>query len=813
LLAPTSSGVHLARMVDADPITRLNAALEGRYRIERQLGEGGMATVYLADDLRHERKVALKVLKPELAAVVGAERFVAEIKTTANLQHPHILPLFDSSEADGFLFYVMPYVAGESLRERLDREHQLPVEEAVSIATKVAGALQAAHEQGVIHRDIKPANILLSKGEPLVSDFGIALAVGSAGGERLTETGLSVGTPHYMSPEQATGDLSVGAASDVYALGCVLYEMLVGEPPYTGSTAQAILGKIIAGDAERASGERRSVPPHVDAAILKALEKLPADRFLSASAFSDALNDPSFRHGAGATIGAEGARRQVRLAVAAGVAALALGLAWTLSRDEGDDPVAPIEASVAVPGDPDPVQPSVAVLPCVNMSGNPDNEYFSDGITAELINALGQIRDLRVPARISSFAFKGQNVPIRQMADALDVVHVVDCSVRRDARRVLITAQLVDARTDTQLWSDSFERELTDIFAIQREIATTIADRLQITLTGEARSRLVIDATESPQAYEAYLRGRYLLEIRSPETRLEGAIEQFQRATELDPGYAEAYAGLADAYVLQAAFGWLEDFDDFRVRTQLGLTASNRATDLDPELGIAFPSRGFGLWNLGEWEAAEAAFQEGIRLNPQYALTRQWYGLLLFTTGRVEEGVRQAELAVELNPLYPQAYRNLAWGLTAAGRTDEAIEVTEELIALDPTFSLGWDYHGQLLLWHGDPEGALAAQLEAASLGGYDVDGYEEVLRAAVRFVRTGEPQTIPVPAGLTRQVTEGLYVNTGQFDEALEMFETDLEAGSIGVTAYQRVTWWAATPLVDDPRYRALLEEAGIVF
>jgi serine/threonine protein kinase len=275
----------------SDPITRLNAALQGRYRIERQLGEGGMATVYLAEDLKHKRKVALKVLKPELAAVVGAERFLAEIETTANLQHPHILPLFDSGEADGFLFYVMPYVEGETLRERIEREHQLPVDEAVAISTKVAGALQAAHERGVIHRDIKPANILLAKGEPLLSDFGIALAVSAGGAGRLTETGLSLGTPHYMSPEQATGDASVGPATDVYALGCVLYEMLVGEPPYTGSTPQAILGKIIQAEAVSATKARRTVPANVDAAIRKALEKIPADRFAGADDFASALAD------------------------------------------------------------------------------------------------------------------------------------------------------------------------------------------------------------------------------------------------------------------------------------------------------------------------------------------------------------------------------------------------------------------------------------------------------------------------------------------------------------------------------------------
>ena len=277
-----------------DPVTRLNQALKGRYQIDRELGEGGMATVYLADDLKHERKVALKVLKPELAAVVGAERFLAEIKTTANLQHPHILPLFDSGEADSFLFYVMPHIQGESLREKLDREYQLPVDEAVRIATDVAEALDYAHRHRVIHRDIKPGNVLIHDGQPVISDFGIALAVGVAGGGRLTETGLSLGTPHYMSPEQATGDQHLGPATDIYALGCVLYEMLVGEPPYTGRTAQAVLGKIVVGETPSVSAERSSVPANVDAAIAKALEKVPADRFSTAAKFSEALADWSF---------------------------------------------------------------------------------------------------------------------------------------------------------------------------------------------------------------------------------------------------------------------------------------------------------------------------------------------------------------------------------------------------------------------------------------------------------------------------------------------------------------------------------------
>ena len=287
---------------------RLNTALAGRYRIERHLGEGGMATVYLALDFKHERQVALKLLKPELAAVLGAERFVQEIKTTAALQHPHILPLFDSGTADGFLFYVMPYIQGETLRAKLDRETQLGVDEAVRIARDVADALDYAHRHGVIHRDIKPENILLHDGSPMVADFGIALAVSAAAGGRMTETGLSLGTPHYMSPEQATAEKEITARSDIYSIGSVLYEMLTGNPPHTGASAQQIIMKIITEPAEAVTKYRKSVPVNVAAAVAKSLEKLPADRFERAKAFADALANPAYTN-SNAANGMTGASR------------------------------------------------------------------------------------------------------------------------------------------------------------------------------------------------------------------------------------------------------------------------------------------------------------------------------------------------------------------------------------------------------------------------------------------------------------------------------------------------------------------------
>jgi dipeptidyl aminopeptidase/acylaminoacyl peptidase len=332
---------------------RLTQALANRYRIERELGAGGMATVYLAEDLKHDRKVALKVLRPELAAVIGAERFLQEIKVTANLQHSHILPLYDSGSADGLLFYVMPYVEGETLRATLDREKQLGVEDAIALTRAIAGALEHAHRQGVIHRDIKPENILLRDGDPLIADFGIALALSHAGGSRLTETGLSIGTPHYMSPEQAMGDRELDARSDVYSLGAMLYEMLAGDPPYTGSTAQAIVAKVITEKAPLVSTLRDTVPEHVSAAIARALNKLPADRFPTAYGFAQALVRPdAAAMTAARSIGAAPPNpARSRLAWGGwGIAAVATAMAsWFALRPAPQDPVS--RYSVLLPAD------------------------------------------------------------------------------------------------------------------------------------------------------------------------------------------------------------------------------------------------------------------------------------------------------------------------------------------------------------------------------------------------------------------------------------------------------------------------------
>jgi Tol biopolymer transport system component len=357
-------------------LEQLKAALADRYAIERELGQGGMATVYLAEDLRHDRKVALKVLRPELAAILGGDRFLQEIKTTANLQHPHILPLHDSGEAGGSVFYVMPYVEGESLRDRISREKQLPVEDAVRIAREVAGALDYAHRHGVVHRDIKPENILLHDGSALVADFGIALAASrSDGGTRMTETGMSLGTPHYMSPEQAMGEREITARSDVYALGCVLYEMLTGDPPFTGSTAQAIVARVVTEQPRQITTQRRTVPPHVEAAVLTALEKLPADRFATAAEFIEALDGKGVRashvtRATGAPAPAPWRRRPAAIGTGLTVAALAILAAWGWLRSPPAPPV--IRYSLGFPANQGMQQGVLGV----NLAISPDGRRF-----------------------------------------------------------------------------------------------------------------------------------------------------------------------------------------------------------------------------------------------------------------------------------------------------------------------------------------------------------------------------------------------------------------------------------------------------
>ncbi len=522
----------------------LRNALAARYTIERELGQGGMATVYLAHDVKHDRKVAVKVLRPELAAVLGAERFVAEIKTTASLQHPHILPLFDSGQADGFLYYVMPYVEGETLRDKLNRETQLGIDEAVRITTEVADALDYAHRHGVIHRDIKPENVLLHDGRPMVADFGIALAVSAAAGRRMTETGLSLGTPHYMSPEQATAEKELTGRSDVYSLASVLYEMLTGNPPYTGAAAQQIIMKIMTEEPAPVTRQRKAVPPNVAAAVEKALEKLPADRFETAKAFADALIHPAFALPGARQSAQQGAYAAWRRYAGAIIGALALvAVVTTILAVRSRREVVASDTSTPVK------KASVAVLPFVALSSGPDDGYFADGLSEEILNSLAALPDLLVTARTSSFYFKGKDVPIEEIAKTLGVAHVVEGSVRRAGEKIRVTAQLIRAQDGFHLWSETYDERLEDVFQIQTDVAERIAGALSIYLDNKAREALAASGTRNVEAFKAFLRGRALYnQAHEAGVSLWDGNEEFERAMALDPKYVAPAIAHHDAY-------------------------------------------------------------------------------------------------------------------------------------------------------------------------------------------------------------------------------------------------------------------------
>src|SRR5881409_3736347 len=547
----------------ANTFAQLQAALADRYGLERELGHGGMATVYLARDLRHGRPVAIKVLRPEIAAALGPERFLREIQIAAQLAHPHILPLHDSGAAGAFLYYVMPYVEGESLRDRLEREPQRPVEQAVQIAREVADALSYAHGHDVVHRDIKPENILFEAGHAVVSDFGIARAITATAGARLTETGIALGTPGYMSPEQGAASARVDERSDIYSLGCVLYEMLAGEPPFTGPSAESIVRQHLAAAPPRVSAMRAAVPPAIEEAIVRALAKTPADRFVNAADFVEALAAPAQRV-------RDGGRRTSRLAAGAGLAATLLAAAaglFVLSRPHGTPDLAGGTGR------------SIAVLPFVNVSGAPQEEYLSDGISEEIINALSKLPQLQVVARPSSFAFKGKNEDVRQIGQALQVATVLGGSVRRAANHLRVTAQLTDARNGYNLWSETYDREMGDVFAVEDEISHAIMRALQVHLVSGDSVTLSRRPTRDVEAYELYLKGRYFYN-EGGFAPVQQTLAYFQQALAHDSNYALAYAGIADAYQRLTASTYLRP----REGMPKARAAVLKALALDPTL-------------------------------------------------------------------------------------------------------------------------------------------------------------------------------------------------------------------------------------
>ncbi len=740
-----------------DTFDRLKAALADRYAIERELGSGGMATVYLAEDLKHERKVAVKVLRVELAVALGADRFLSEIKITAQLNHPRILPLLDSGEADRLLYYVMPYVEGETLRDRLNREGQLPIENAIQTTSEVADALSHAHSRDIVHRDIKPENIFLSAGQAVIGDFGIARAITAAGGERLTQTGMAVGTPAYMSPEQASGESRIDGRSDVYALGCVVYEMLAGAPPFTGTSAQAIMARHSLDPVPSLRTVRSTIPEGLEQVILKALAKIPADRFASAVAFAEALTKPAV----------------VR-----------------------------------------PSAPSIAVLPFLNMSADPENEYFADGMTEDVIAQLSKIRALKVISRTSVMPFKKREQSLREIAAKLGVATLVEGSLRRAGNRVRIVAQLIDAETDQHLWAETYDRQLTDIFAIQSDVALHIAAAVNAEITPGEKTRIGKEPTSDPEAYHLYLKGRHCL-LRYTSEGIRQGLEYFEQAIEKDPNYALAYTGVATACaILGMGFGSGEIRPDEAHRR--GKEAVAKALDIDDELGEAHATLAFLKFVSDfEWTGAEREFKRAIELNPG-SWTYDVYGLMLSALERYDEAIAAQRRAQELDPLAAVHSSDIASTLLRADRCDEAMQEAKRLIEMQPDFPMGHSTLGWAYVKKGRCEEGLAEVEKAVSLNPGNTMLLAQLGQAFALAGRVGEArEVLQQLEELSRQryvpPTHMAYVYTGlgDQDKAIDSLEQAYEERAGGVYGIKGSFLFAT--LRSHPRFTALLRKMNL--
>ena len=655
-----------------DASDRLQTALADRYRIERELGAGGMATVYLAEDLKHHRNVAIKVLREDLAASIGATRFLREIEIAAQLQHPNILTLLDSGKTNGFLFYVMPYVTGQSLRERLTREGELPIHEAVRLLTEVADALAHAHEHGVVHRDIKPDNVMLSGRHALVADFGVAKAVSdaSAGGSGVTSVGLAVGTPAYMSPEQAAADPGIDHRSDVYSVGVMGYEMLTGRTPFVGATPQQVLAAQVTQTADPLSRYRPSVPSALESVIMRCLEKRPADRWQSAAALHDAL-EPFATASTGIT--PTGTPPHVRKKsmlskpiVSAIVAVLVIAaVAWfTVGRKTAGSSGAPS---------------SIAVIPFENLSGDTSMVYFASGMADEMANALSGIPGLRVMARTSAAAFEGKHATPQEIGHALNVDVVLMGSVRRNGDRLLVSAHVDRTSDGSQMFAERYDTVYANVFNVQESLAKGVANRLQASLAPAAKRDVhALRGTDDVAAYDLYMKGEYLFAKRGGEN-LKQAIQYFDQAIARDPTFARAHAGRAMVYSVLPS--WTQADNTVLQKAE---ASARRAIELDSSLVEGHLALANTLSGLGRSADAEQQFARAVEMDPGSATGHQWRGANLSYQARGEDAMREGKVATKLDPLSAVAFSDLEFSSLLAHRWADALSAFHEATRIDP---------------------------------------------------------------------------------------------------------------------------------
>ena len=678
------SGVLWRTKVTTELREQLQATLGRGYTLERELPGGGMSRVFVAEERALGRRVVVKILPPEMARDVSLERFHREIHLAAGLLHPHIIPLLSAGEADGLPYYTMPFIVGESLRLRLAREGRLGLEDAVRLTREVATALDYAHRQGIVHRDIKPENILLHDGHALVTDFGIARAISrSMPVSTLTTVGVTLGTPLYMSPEQGDPDREIDGRSDIYSLGCVLYEMLVGDPPFRGRTGAAIVVRHLRDPVPRPSALRPDVPETLDDVVARTLAKEPASRFASGGDLARALDQA-----------VPAGRPTVTSFVRSPEAAEA---GWTSSSIAADS------------------RRFVAVLPFENMSADPENEYFSDGVHEEIIAQLSKIRGLKVISRSSVMRYKKSQQPAREIGNALGVSHLLAGSVRRAGHRVRISAQLTDSDTDETVWAETYDRQMDDIFAIQSEVAEQIAARMETRVTTGERSRLNRKPTDDVEAYNLYLLGRHHYNKVTPADFTK-AVDYYRAAIARDPKFGRAYAALADAQFYAGAGYWgVRPHDTYPE----AYAAAKRALELDPSLAEAYGSVGmFRGWYDYDWNGCEAALARAVELNPSGAMLHVLFAMQLAAEGRFDEALAMRDMACRLDPAAMVVRGNASWILYLTRRMDQALADGRSLRHLDPSSAYGAFSHGLICAQAGQPDEAIAAFRDGVILSG-----------------------------------------------------------------------------------------------
>ena len=724
-----------------------------------------MADVYRAVDLKHGRPVAVKVLRSELGDAMGADRFGREIEIAARLQHPNILPVYDSGQVAGTVFYTMPYVVDGSLRTRLDSSDPLTLSEILDIVREVADALAFAHRCNIVHRDVKPENILFLAGHAIVADFGIARAIEAATEERLTLAGFGVGTPEYVSPEQAFGETNIDGRSDVYSLACVTYEMLTGVPPHTGKSAAAVLHH----KTTQAMPSLAAVRPGLgldgcDAVLERAMALEPADRFPSAVAFASALRE---------------AATGVQVASAAP------------SAHKGA---------------------SIAVLPFSNVGGGSDDEYLSDGMTDELTYALARIPDLHVVARTSAFMFKDKADDARVIGQKLSVQYILEGTLRRAGSRLRITARLVDTTTGYDVWTERYDRDFTDVFAVQDDITSAIAQGMRVQLLHEPRD-LAQTSQHNVIAYERFLEARFQWNRRT-ETGSFKSVSLLREVIELDPVFIAAHAALAESYVTLAIYGQMAPSEAMPP----ALDAAEHALRVDPMQPNALAARGsvraMYEWN---WGAAETDFKRAIASNPQTPTVFQWYAMhLLVPLQRFEDARAQLATARRFDPLSPVVASSWALCHYFEGDYGRAITEQEELLKRDPTFGMAHFFIGQAAIAAGEPDRALEhlhlastlvgetpeiiATLGVAAAAAGDAESAREVLRALEARGRSA--YVSPVLRAQIHAALGDTDAALDALDQAVELRATDL-------------VWVGVRPTFDvlrlEPRFSSLMRSVGL--